>query len=238
MKFRGFMSLIVMDLLLLLTALMNALLPLPTEASVSLPIVVFIVAAVIVYREEKRKEELTYREEKGKKELRFIKRLGNFVKDFDDKIVNIAYVYSLTSIAYEIAHDKTIRQQKMAWEFFLSHLNEDLEHQGILLHEKVKERKGEFVSLFEDFSSLLSLLRKFKNQFYKMVNDTKQTKDFSNDSEFEKRYRKFYEEINKYMDKLDNFSDEVKAEFGLSLRKGLTEHVKDFSELYPPAFKL
>lgn len=40
------------------------------------------------------------------------------------------------------------------------------------------------------------------------------------------------------MDKLEIFSDEVKAEFGTSLSKDLTEHVKDFSELYSPAVKL
>jgi len=33
--------------------------------------------------------------------------------------------------------------------------------------------------------------------------------------------------------KLEIFSDEVKAEFGISLSKDLTEHVKDFNELHP-----
>jgi hypothetical protein len=169
MKIREFMSLIIMDLLLLSTALVNALLPLPIEASVSLPIVVFIVAAIIMYREEKRKQELIHREERGKKELGFTKRLENFIKDFNDKIVNNAYAYSLTSIATRIANDKIIRQQRIAWQLFLSHLNEDLDNQGISLHNRVKQRKGEFKNLFQDFSSLLSLLRKFKNQFYKMV---------------------------------------------------------------------
>jgi len=238
MRPREFISLIIIDLLLLVTALVNALLPLPIETSVSLPIVVFIIGAIILYREAKHKEELSHKEENGKKELRFIKRLENFVKDFDDKIVNIAYVYSITSIANRIANDKIIRQQRIAWQLFLSHLNEDLTKHGILLHNRVKQRKGEFTNFFQEFSSLLSLLRKFKNQFYKMVTDTKKIHGFSNDSEFKKTYEKFSEEFNKYMDKLEFFSDEVKAEFGLSLGKGLTEHVKDFSELYPPAVKL
>lgn len=238
MKFREFTSLIVIDLLLLVTALINAFFSLPTEVSVSLPIVVFIVGAIIVYREEKRKRELLYREEKRKKELRFINRLKDFVKVFNEKITNAPYTYSLISIAFRIANDKTIQEKTKAWHLFLYHLDEELTKQGILLDERVKRRKEEFTSLFEDFNSLLSLLRNFKKRFYDMVNDTKKTKGFSNDSKFKKEYKRFCEEFNRYMDKLEIFSDEVKAEFGISLSKDLTEHVKDFSELYPPALKL
>ena len=236
MKIREFMPLIILDFLLLVTALINAVFFLPIEVEVTLPMLVFIVAAIFIYREERRKEELTCREEKGKKEVRFIKRLENFVKDFNDRIANSAYAYSLTSFALEIIHNKAIKQQKIAWQRLFYHLNEDLEHQGILLHKKIKQRNGDLEGLFKDFDSLLSLLRKFKYQFYEMVDDTKL--GFSPNSRSEKTYKKFSEEFNRYMNKLEIFSDEVKAEFGLSLRKNLTEHVKDFSELYPPAVKL
>jgi len=233
MKIRGLMSLIIMDLLLLMTALVNALLSLPMEIQVALPIIVFIVAAVIVYKEESRKEAITHEEEKSEREARFIKRFDNLMNEFVEKIVNVVYIYSITSIANKIANDEIIRQQKTAWQLFLSHLNDDLTTQSILLHDRIKQRKAEFKILFQEFDSLLSLLRKFRNKFYEMVADTRKlNQSFATDLQFKKNYKKFSEEFDKYMDKLEIFSDEVKVEFGLSLKKELTEHVKDLEELY------
>lgn len=222
MKSREFISLIIIDLLFLVSTLVSFFLSLSIEISVSLMIIVFIVGAIILYREEKRK-----------KELRFINRLKDFLKVFNEKITDVAYTYSLISIAFRIANDETIREKTIGWHLFLQYQDEELTKQGILLNEKVKQRKEDFTSLFEDFKGLLSLLRNFKKRFYDMVNDTKKIKSFSNDSKFKKEYKRFYEEFNKYMDKLDNFSDEVKAEFEISLSKDLTEHVKDFNELHP-----
>ena len=207
--------------LLLIVALMTALFSLPKEVSISLPIVVFILGAIFLYREEKHT-----------KELRFINRLENLVKDFNEKIASSPYSYSLIAIAFWIANDEKIKEKTIAWHLFLNNLNEDFTKQGILLYDRIRKRKGEFASLFEDFSNLLSLFRNFKKQFYNMVNDTKHTKDFSKDSNFEKHYKRFCEEFNKYMDKLENFSDEIKAEFGLSLNEDLVKHVEDLSELY------
>lgn len=101
------------------------------------------------------------------------------------------------------------------------------------MHDRIKQRKAELRILFEEFESLLSLLRKFKKRFYKMVSDTKViNQSFVSDSQFKERYGKFKEEFNKFMDKLDNFSDEAKVEFELSLKKELIEHVKYLEELY------
>lgn len=227
MKFGDFIhfiySALLVSFLLLIMAIVNALSFLPREISFSLPIVVFFIGAIIQFRAQKRR-----------KEFGFINRLKNFVRDFNDKIANISYSYSLISIAFRIANHETIRQKTIAWQLFLSRLNEDLTKKGILLSDRIEHRKGEFTSLFEDFRTLLSLFGEFKRQLYNMLNDTKETKDFSKDSGFEKIYKRFNEEFNKYMDKLEIFSDEVKAEFGLSLREDLTEHVKDLNELYKP----
>jgi len=222
-----------MDLLLLITALVNAIWSLPLVISIALPIIAFILATIIVYREESRKEKLTHITKKSEREDRFIRRLNGLVDDFVNNLVNVADTHSITSIANEIVNDGIIRQHRPVWGLFLSHLNEDLTKKGILLNNRIDQRKTEFKILFQDFATLLSFLRKFKNKFYEMVADTKKiNQSFVSDSQFKIKYGKFSEKFNKYMDKLDNFSDEVKAEFEISLSKNVTEHIKGLDELY------
>jgi hypothetical protein len=225
MKFGEFASFmfhkLIITLLLLVLALINAILFLPKEISVSLPIFIFIIGAIVLYREEKRS-----------KEFKFVNRLQDFVTDFKERIADSSYAYSLISISFWIANDETVKYRTTAWHLFLHHLNENLTRQTIILHEKVRQRKTEFTILFEDFNNLLFLLRDFKKQFYNIVDDTRKTKDFSKDLKFTEHYKRLCAEFNKYMDKLDIFSDDVKAEFGLSLSKDVTEHIKDLNELY------
>jgi len=64
-----------------------------------------------------------------------------------------------------------------------------------------------------------------------MIKETKQSKDFTQDSDFQKIYKRLYEEHNKYMDKLGIFSDECEAQFNLKLYIGSIEHLKDLNQL-------
>jgi len=173
------------------------------------------------------------REEKPKKQRIIINKLEALVTVFNEEITKDGDVTSIVWIASRIAYDPTIREKTMGWYRLFSYLDNELTDKGSILDKKVKQRKEEFTSLFRDFSSLLSLLRDFKEQFYEMINDTKKFKSFSDDSKFKKEYIDFYEKFNRYMDKLDHFSDEVKAEFGTPLNKNLIKHVKDFDELHP-----
>ena len=59
-----------------------------------------------------------------------------------------------------------------------------------------------------------------------MIEETKDIKDFKKEEYFRQKYKRTREEFNKYMDRLSNFSDDLKAEF-----KTLTPEIKGFSAL-------
>jgi tRNA G10 N-methylase Trm11 len=130
-----------------------------------------------------------------------------------------------------IATNDLIQKRTKAWTFYLHSLLDMLDKNTNLLDEKLK--KGTTFSIaFEDFRNLLFSFRKFRDAFYSMVEETKQDKDFSQDTIFLKEYKRLYEEYNNYMDRLKNFSDDLRVEFNLELSEDLIEHLKDLNELY------
>jgi len=214
-------------LLLLLLALMNAILPLPKEVSVSLPIIVFLLGSVILFRQHmhgKLHEKL----------IEFTNKLRVLVEEFKDKISAHSYSYSLPSIALTIANDKEVMKKTEAWNRFLLTFSNNLTKEANALYDRIKESNGkQFSNLFDDFSKLLSHLTDFKREFYNMIKETRDIANFGLDTRFRMNfYNRFSEEYNGYMDRLANFSDDLKAELGLTLNRDLIEHVLDLKELY------
>jgi len=182
------------------------------------------------------KDELSKRLEQEKL-LRFTKKLSILVREFKEHTASLGYGYSLPNIALRIANDKTVIERTSAWKKSLTRLSNDLAKSSLKLCEKiencVRAREGsEFVKLFEDFRGLLASVRDFKEEFYSMINETKDIKNFILEESFVKTYTRSSEEFNGYMGRLRIFSDDVEAEFNMRLHRDLIEHLKDLHELY------
>ena len=177
------------------------------------------------YEQEKAHEKLI-------EEEKFTKKLQVFLEEFEDRIGSSGYGYSLLNIAFRIANDKTIQERTKAWSFLLHSVLDDLTKKTSSLKEKLKQGTT-FSIAFKEFQNLLFLLRDFTTHFYNMVEETKQVKDFSQDTDFQKiYYKRLHGEFNNYMDRLSSFSDDLKAEFNLRLTKDSIKHLKDLDELY------
>jgi len=231
MKLRDFVRFItdklVVTLLLLVLAEINAIILLPKEISISLPIVLFLGGSIVLFKQysgEKSQEKLTV----------FKNKLYVLVEEFKDKIVAPNYSYSLPSIGSMIANDNQIMNKTEAWYHLFLMLSADLSKKANELDAEIKQSKGEqFSSLLEEFSELLSSLETFKREFYNMINETRNLANYGVDAQFGVFYNKFREEYNGYMDRLRSFSDDLKAEkMGVPLREDLIEHIGDLSELY------
>jgi len=216
-------SKLMVTLLLLLVAEINAIFSsLPKELSVSMPIIAFLIGSFILFRQ--------YRQEKSTK---FINKLHVFVEEFRDHITNPSYVYSFPSIALEVAGRKEILTTR-GWEELLSKLSENLTIKVCVLLEKIEKSSGkEFTSLFEDFRQTLILLKENRKEFYKMVDEIglNFAMNFSLDTQFKDGFNRFFKEYNGCMDRLAIFSDDLKAELGLTLDKNLIEHFRSLSDL-------
>jgi len=218
---------LLVTLLLLLLAEVNAIFLLPKEVAISLPIILFLLGSIILFRQ--------YRHEKShQKSIEFTNKLHVFTEEFQDKISASNYSYSLPSIALQIANDKEIMNKNEVYNRFLLRLSNDLSKKANTLHERIEKSNGkEFSNLFEDFRKLLSSLADFKREFYNMAKETRSIANFGLDARFRTQfYNRFSEEYNGYMDRLANFSDDLKAEMGLTLDRELIEHVMNLNELY------
>lgn len=177
------------------------------------------------YEEEKTREELL-------EEEKFTKKLKVFFEEFKGKISSSGYGYSLLNVAFRIASDEAVQRRTKAWTFHLHSLMDNMTSKSNLLDEKLKSLTT-FLTVFEDFQNILFLLRDFRTAFYSMVEETKQDKAFGQDTDFEKQYKRLFEEYNNYMDRLRIFSDDLKVGFDLELSKEIVEHLKDFTALFP-----
>lgn len=176
-----------------------------------------------------------YRKYDEEKTIEFTKKLGVFVEKFKDKMTDPAYIYSLHSIALEVARKKEVFNKTRAWDKLLSTLSEDLTNKVCALHEKIETSSGkEFTSLFEDFRQILTSLKKFKKRFYEMVDEIGKINFaliFGLDAQFQGRFNRLHKEYNGYMDRLAIFSDDIKAKLGLALDEDLIQHIHSLSEL-------
>lgn len=155
--------------------------------------------------------------------------------DFEDDIFGGKF-YSIVNIAHRIATDKDIEETTGAWKIHVEHIKEDLTKELRELYDKVKNyiKRGngtEFHSIIDAFRTVLNHLQDFKETLYKMLQETKPIKDFSKDTEFQKRFKRFKEEFNSYMERLVNYSADLKAELQLDLGKSLVKKVVDLNEL-------
>jgi len=229
--FKEFVSFIMnkmlVGMLLLVLALVNAIVYLPREVSIPLPIVIFFAGSYVLFKRFRRE-----------KSLKFANKLRVLMEEFREKIIHGGYGYSIVNIAYRIAGDKTIIQDKTsAWSILFSSIWKNLTKKSDEVYDRVTKyaQRGngtDFNSIFEDFRTVLSLLQDFKSNLYNMINETKQIKNFGQDPDFQKIYKRFKEEFDNYIDRLVNYSDDIKAELQLSLSKDLLEKVADLNELY------
>jgi len=232
MSFQGFWVFIKKRMLVTyLTLIPSLLLAIFSLSFLSIGIFMVQVAIILIgtyvmfgeYQKERAREKLI-------EEEKFSKRLQVHLNALRDKIGNSAYAFSLLSASLRIAEDENIRKRTEAWSLhFRSFMNNFTEEADILV-KKLEKGIG-FHDAFENFKNLLSLHRDIKETFYKMIKETKQSKDFTQDSDFQKIYKRLYEEHNKYMDKLGIFSDECEAQFNLKLYIGSIEHLKDLNQL-------
>lgn len=176
---------------------------------------------------------LMHRKFEEEKLVESTRRLNIFVEEFNDKIGNLAYVYSLPSIALEIARDRRVLVDTQAWDKLLTKLSEDLANNGIELTKRIEADEGKFKAHLNDFRKILASLREFKKGFYDMLSEARHLIVYYSSEEFKNRYEKASEEYNRYMDKLKIFSDEIKVRFRESLDENLTEHIQGFSKLFP-----
>jgi MFS superfamily sulfate permease-like transporter len=215
--------------LLLIVALMIAIFSLPRIVSIPLPIIVFFLGSILLFRQH----------EKGKlheQRAKYVKKLRVLLDDLKDTIINESYSYSLPFIAMTIANDKQLINKTQAEKRLLLLLSTNLAKETNELIEEVQvmESKGErFYGLLEKFAKLLSNLSNFKTEFYNMIQETRTVVNLGSDLEFKTNfYSRFSYEYNSYMDKLSRFSDNLKEEGERGLNKDLIEHVKNLDELY------
>jgi len=219
-------------LLALLTLILSLFLTIISLSLISVGIfvanvIIFLIGSYLMFRhyEKERAIEKLLREEK------FTKKLSVFFKEFKEKIADSGYAYSLVNIAFMIASNDLIQKRTKAWTSFLHSLLDKLDKKVNSLDEKLK-KETTFSIAFEDFRNLLFLFTDFRTAFYSMVEETKRDKDFSQETEFQTRYKRLYEEYNNFMDRLRSFADDLKAEFDLGLSKDEIEHLKDLNILY------
>jgi hypothetical protein len=163
----------------------------------------------------------------------FTRKLNIFTKGLEDKIINPAYVYSLPSVALEIARDKRVLNGQ-AWEKLLSKLSRDLTDKTRVLNERIEVSKKQFKVYLNDFRQVLALLREFKKGFCEMIPEANYLMSYySVRPGFSEKYERISEEYNRYMDRLRIFSDDIYVKFKESVDESLTEHVKGFDELFP-----
>jgi hypothetical protein len=180
-----------------------------------------------------------YRKFEEERLMDFTRKLNIFVKELEEKIINPAYIYSLPCIALEIARDSRVLGNTQAWDKLVTKLSEDLTNNTIALDKRTEGNGKQFRAHLNDFRGTLISLQEFKRRFYEMITEACSLPSLPNlvvfwDSpEFKRRYERISEGYNKYMDKLEIFFDEVKAEFEESFDENLTEHVKEFDELFP-----
>jgi len=210
-----------------LTLIPSAVLVLISPSLLSLGIFSFTLILVLVGTA------FMHREFEEEKLVESTRRLNIFVEEFNDKIGNLAYVYSLPSIALEIARDKRVVGDTQAWDKLLTKLSEDLANNGIGLTKRIEADEGQFKAHLGDFRKILDSLREFKRRFYEMFSEASYLRVYYSSLEFKNRYEKASEEYNRYMDKLKIFSDEIKARFRESLDEKLTEHIQGFDKLFP-----
>jgi hypothetical protein len=173
-----------------------------------------------------------YRKSEEQEPIKFSRKLDVFVEKFVTKIVNPAYVYSLPSIALEIAGNRDVVSTQ-AWSHLLMNLSENLTNNTIALRERIKVDKKQFRTHLNDFRQVLSSLRELKTSFYNMIPEVRHPTTHYSSSEFRKQYDRAYEEYNRCMDEIKIFSNEIKVSFAESIDENLTEHVKGFEELFP-----
>jgi hypothetical protein len=215
-------------LLLLLLALVNAFYPLPKEASISLPILIFLFGSLFLFMRHK----------KGKRQEQFNKyanKLRVLVAELKDKIVDSSNIYSLPNIALKIANDPQIINKTEAWNRLLLILFNKLVMETNTLNEKIEKSTGDdFPYLMTEFARLLGNLSEFKREFYNMIKETRNIAPLGFDQNFKLKFHEFREQYNGYMDKISLFSDDLKAdpELRWEISKELFEHIKDLNELY------
>lgn len=177
-----------------------------------------------------------YRKHSLGKSVEFTRKLGVFVDEFTDKITNPTYSYSLPSFALKVARSKTVLEKTQAWEQFLSKLSEELTNRICILEETIKKSNGKnFPSLLKEFCHTLTLLRKFKMRFYKMIDEYGRIQfatDFAKDSQTENRFKRLSKEYNGYMNRLRDFSDDLKAEMSMKLDDKLLEHICSAEDIW------
>jgi len=189
--------------------------------------IVFVGGGYIMFRSYKREKEI----EKVAREKKFLNKLRVFLEEFKSMIGNTSYAYSLPSVAFEIANDKIIQKKTKAWNIIFSLLTQELDNQTASLEDDLKKETS-FLKAFKKFEKLLFLLKRLRLHFYGMIIETKDIKDFSKEENFRQKYKRTRKEFNNYMDRLSNFSDDLKAEFNLILDRELIEHLKNLDELY------
>jgi hypothetical protein len=172
-----------------------------------------------------------YRKSEEQEPIRFSRKLDVFVENSVTKIVNPAYIYSLSSIALEIAWNKEVHGTQ-AWDKLLTRHSEDLTNNVIALSKRIEADRKQFRVHLDDFRQTLTSLREFKKDFYDMISEARHLVVYYNSSEFKKRYERFSEEYNRCMDSLKLFSTDAQVKFAESLDENLTEHVKGFDELF------
>lgn len=165
----------------------------------------------------------------------FTKKLEVLLEQLEDKITNPAYIYSLPSIALEIARNKEVLGNTKAWDKLLTKHSEDLTNNMIALSKRIESDKKQFRAHLREFCQTLTSTQKFKKDFYDMFHETRHLVVYYSSSEFKRKYDRVSDEYNRYMDKVKIFSDDVKANFSESLEESMTEHIKGFNELFPSA---
>lgn len=174
-----------------------------------------------------------YRKFEEERLVESTRKLNIFVEEFNDRIGNLGYIYSLPSIALEIARNKRVLGDTQAWNKLLTKLSEDLANNGSGLTKRIEADEEQFKAHLNDFRKILASLREFKKSFYEMLSEARHLIVYYSNAEFRNRHEEASEEYNRYMDKLKIFSDEIKARFKESLDDNLTEHVKGNNELFP-----
>lgn len=162
----------------------------------------------------------------------FSKKLEVLLEQLIDKIMNPAYIYSLPSVALEIARNRNVSNSR-AWDKLLTTHSEDLTNNMIALSKRIEANKKPFRVHLNDFRQTLTSVQKFKKSFYEMISEAIHLVVYYGNSEFKKKYDKTSEEYNRYMDKVKIFSDDVKVNFTESLDESGTEHIKGFGALFP-----
>lgn len=161
----------------------------------------------------------------------FTKKLEVLLEQLEDRITSPAYIYSLSSIALEIARNKEVSDTQ-AWDKLLTKHSEDLTNNVIALSKRIEADRKQFRVHLNDVRQTLTSLKKFRKSFYDMISEARHLAVYYNSSDFKKRYERFSEEYNRCMDSLKLFSTDIQVKFAESLDENLTEHVKGFDELF------